>query len=94
MREIQADTEAAWKERGELLEDIREMASTLVELAGAAAARFPVGEPTGPTAEEETEPRVAPDESTRAMPAVGSPEDGDDETRDAAAERTASGPET
>src|SRR6266540_458707 len=94
MREIQADTEAAWKERGELLEDIREMASTLVELAGAAAARFPVGEPTGPTAKDETEPRVAPDESTRAMPAVGSPEDGDDEARDAAAERTASGPET
>src|SRR6266545_4865031 len=94
MREIQADTEAAWKERGELLEDIREMASTLVELAGAAAARFPVGEPTGPTAEDETEPHVAPDESTRAMPVVAPPEDGDDETRDAAAERTASGPET
>src|ERR671923_105470 len=42
MRDIQADTDKAWKERGELLEDIRGMANTLVELAGAAANHMPL----------------------------------------------------
>jgi len=41
MRELQADTEAVWKERRQLLADIRERASGLLELADAAAAREP-----------------------------------------------------
>jgi DivIVA domain-containing protein len=39
MRELQADTEAVWKERDQLLDDIRGRASGLLELANAAAAR-------------------------------------------------------
>jgi len=96
MREIQADTEAVWKQRRELLDDIRGTASGLVDLADAAAARQPA-EPEKamlePEAGDETEPRgVATDESTRAMPAVGSHEGGDDESRDEVEERTASKP--
>jgi DivIVA domain-containing protein len=102
MREIQADTEAIWKERRELLEDIRRMASGLVDSADAAVARFPSRGPAGPEEEmqepqaaDETEPPgVATDESTRAMPAVGSHEHGHDESRDEVAERTASKPDT
>jgi DivIVA domain-containing protein len=41
MRELQSDTEAVWKQRRELLEDIRGRASGLLELADAAAAREP-----------------------------------------------------
>ena len=37
--EIQADTEAVWNERHELLEDVRRMAAGLVDLANAAAVR-------------------------------------------------------
>jgi DivIVA domain-containing protein len=44
MRELQADTEAVWQERGQLLEDIRGRASGLLELADAAAAREPAEE--------------------------------------------------
>jgi DivIVA domain-containing protein len=102
MREIQADTEAVWKERRELLDDIRGMAGGLVDLVNAAAARFPRREPAGPEEEmlepeagDKTEPpRVATDESTRAIPAVGSHEDGEDEPRAEVAERTASRPDT
>src|SRR6266581_65492 len=55
MREIQADTEAIWKERRELLDDIRGMASGLVDSDDAAAARFPSREPAEPE-EEMLEP--------------------------------------
>lgn len=99
MREIQADTEAIWKERRELLEDIRGMASGLADSADAAAARFPSRGPAGPEEEmqepqagDETEPPgVATDEPTRAMPAVRSHEDEDGAPRDEVTERTASG---
>jgi hypothetical protein len=102
MREIQADTEAIWKERRELLEDIRAMASGLVDSADAAAARFPSHEPAGPEAEmqerqarDETEPPgVAADESTRAMPAVGPLEGGHDGSRDEVVETTGSKQDT
>jgi DivIVA domain-containing protein len=39
-RDVQADTEAVWDERHELLEDIRRMASGLVDLTNTAAARI------------------------------------------------------
>jgi DivIVA domain-containing protein len=101
LREIQADTEAVWKQRRELLDDIRGMAGGLVDLAEAAAARIQRREPAGPAevtlepeAGDETEPRgVATDESTPAMPAGRSQEDVDDESRADVAERTASGPD-
>ncbi len=102
MRELQADTEAVWKDRCQLLDDIRGMARSLADAADAAAARFPRREPAGPEnetrepdAEAETEPReVAMDESDRAMPAVGSQDGRDDEPRKEVAEKTASRPDT
>jgi DivIVA domain-containing protein len=101
-REIEADTEAVWKERGELLDDIRAMGSSLVDSATAAAARIQRREPARPaeeTPESEAEaepepPEVAADESARAMPAVASRESGDDEPRTEVAEQTASRPDT
>lgn len=72
-REIQTDTEAVWKERHELLEDIRRMAAGLVDLSNAAAARIQRGETTEPEGEspeldagDEIEPRraTAPDEDS------------------------------
>jgi hypothetical protein len=60
------------------------------------AGRPPAGpeeETLEPEAGDETEPRgVATDESARAMPAVGSHEDGDEESRAVVAESTASRP--
>ena len=99
MSEIQADTEATWKERRELLDDIRGMASGLVDSADAAAARFPIRQPPGPKEEmqepqagDETEPpAVATDDSTRAMPVVGSHEGEHNESRDEVTEGKGSG---
>jgi len=59
--EIQADTEAVWKERHELLEDVRRMAGGLVDLANAAAARSHGREPDG--SDEETLEEPTDDES-------------------------------
>jgi DivIVA domain-containing protein len=86
LRKIQADTEAVWKQRRELLDDIRRMAGGLVDVADAAADRIQRREPAGPeevTPEPEagdaTESRgVATNESTPAGRAVRSQEDGDE----------------
>jgi DivIVA domain-containing protein len=102
MRELQADTEAVRMERGQLLDGIRELASGLVDLADAAAARFPRREPTEPEvdllepeARDEPEPPgVATNESTPAAPAVGSHEGGDTESRDESAANTDSAHDT
>jgi DivIVA domain-containing protein len=99
--EIQADTEAVWKERHELLEDIRRMAGGLVDLANTATARIQRTEAAGPEEEtlesdagDEIEPRGgATDESAREMP-VESQERRDDESREVVAQRTASEPDT
>jgi DivIVA domain-containing protein len=53
MRELQADTEAVWKERDQLLDDIRGRATGLLDLASAAAAREPA-EPEEELLEPET----------------------------------------
>ncbi|HEU0247523.1 MAG TPA: DivIVA domain-containing protein [Gaiellaceae bacterium] len=45
MRDLQADTEAVWEERRELLDAIGGMGARLTELASEAAARFPPREP-------------------------------------------------
>jgi DivIVA domain-containing protein len=82
LREIEADTAAVWKQRRELLDDIRAMASSLLDAANAAAGRFPRQEP----ADAETEPAAIPtDQSAPALPAVGSDESGDDESREVVA---------
>ena len=85
-REIQADAEAVWKERHELLEDIRRVAAGPVDLTNAAAARQR-SEPGGPRekhpefdAGDEIEPRGA------EPPA--------DDSSEAVTETTASGPGT
>jgi DivIVA domain-containing protein len=88
-REIQADTEAVWEERHELLEDIRRMAAGLVALTNAAAARIQRGEPAGP--HEETGELDAGDE---IEPRGAATEHADDESREEVAERTASAPGT
>jgi DivIVA domain-containing protein len=88
-REIQADTEAVWKERHELLEDIRRMAGGLLDSANAAAARIQRSEPAGP--QEETPEFDAGDEIEPRSAATERPAD---ESRGDVAERTASKPGT
>jgi hypothetical protein len=71
--EIQADTEAVWKERHELLEDVRRMAGGLVDLANAAAQRSHGREPAGSDEEllderREVESREKTAERTTAEP--------------------------
>jgi DivIVA domain-containing protein len=74
MREIQADTDAVWQERRELLHDIRAMAARLEEMASGAAARFPPRESAEPADEEMQEPATtAETEPTEVeSPASGS----------------------
>jgi DivIVA domain-containing protein len=81
-REIQADTEAVWKERHELLEDIRRMAGGLVDLTNAAAARIQGGklvEQEDETLESEAGDEIAPHRAT------------EDESREVVTEKTTSG---
>jgi DivIVA domain-containing protein len=41
MRKVNADAEAIWQERGALVEEVRQLAARLEEIASAAEARFP-----------------------------------------------------
>jgi DivIVA domain-containing protein len=52
MRQLQAETEAIWDGRGELLRDITGIAARLEELASEAATRFPQRPQTEPPEEE------------------------------------------
>jgi DivIVA domain-containing protein len=78
MREIQADTETVWRERGQLLDDLRRLAGGLGDLADTALARLPRPEPAqldehtlGGEAEDDRTPSPAgADESQRAAAAV------------------------
>jgi DivIVA domain-containing protein len=85
-REIQTDTEAVWKERHELLEDIRRMAAGLVDLTNAAAARIQRSEPAG--LQEETLEFDAGDE---IEPRGVAKEPRTDESPEDVAERTTPG---
>jgi cell division septum initiation protein DivIVA len=84
MGEIHGDTEAIWKQRHQLLDDMRAMAAGLLDLADAAAARIepaqlPAGGEKPPGLETEAEPPgVTNDVSEAAPPAPSSEEDGDD----------------
>jgi DivIVA domain-containing protein len=82
-REIQADTEAVWKERHVLLEDIRRMAAGLVDVTNAAAARIQPSEPAEPQ---------EPDTGDDIEPRGATPPS--DESREAVTETTASRPGT
>jgi DivIVA domain-containing protein len=53
MHRLQSDTEAVWNERRDLLEDVRRMSDSLVELANAAATRIQHGAGAEPEPEEE-----------------------------------------
>ena len=63
MREFQADTAAVWEERGQLLEQMRGMATRLVDLADAATDREPdepdLLEALEPKSQRETDPRAS-----------------------------------
>jgi cell division septum initiation protein DivIVA len=41
LRDLDTDTDAVWRERARLLEDVRSVANSLISLADAATARFP-----------------------------------------------------
>ena len=79
MDQIQADTDAVWSRRGDLLDDVRQLGSRLAELAGAADARLPEQHP-------------APDEATEALPLAELSSRNRDE-RGEATETTTSGSE-
>src|SRR5438093_1319921 len=72
MHRLQSDTEAVWNERHDLLEDVRRMSDSLVELANAAAGRIKREE----GAEDEEEPtRVIPPTASDESESVGNTED-------------------
>jgi hypothetical protein len=84
--EIQSDTEAVWKERHELLEDIRRMASGLVDLTNAAAARIQRSE----AAEPQEEPSEADAGDEIEQQGATPPQD---DSREAVTDTTASRPQ-
>jgi DivIVA domain-containing protein len=88
MREFQTDTAAVWEQRGQLLEQMRGMASRLVDLADAAADREPdepdLLEALEPKTQAETEPQASNGgEADSTMPTVESAEATEDEARQA-----------
>jgi DivIVA domain-containing protein len=75
VREFQADTAAVWEQRRQLLEQMRGMASRLVDLADAAADREPdepdLLEALEPKRQAETEPQAPdPGETDSTVPTV------------------------
>jgi DivIVA domain-containing protein len=78
MRELQADTTAVWEQRLQLLQEMRGMASRLVDLADAAAAREPAEpdllEALVPTSEAETESHASTGEADSTVPTVAAEE--------------------
>jgi hypothetical protein len=102
MREIQTDTETIWAERRQLHDDISLMASSLVDLVNAAAARLPP--PARTETEEETRRRAAadrtepapaaPTETSPIPPTVHPHNGGDDQDNEQQAKTIASAPGT
>jgi DivIVA domain-containing protein len=64
LRELKADTEMVWKERGEMLDNVRTLARGLVDLSDAAAARLQRGELAPPEAVSRDEVAPVPTAST------------------------------
>lgn len=69
MRELHADTESIQHERSQLLDDIREIATRVEEVASAADARFPPPE----AAEEAEEGNLQSETAGEAEPTLNSP---------------------
>lgn len=66
LRDLHADIATTWKERRELLDDVRGIATELEEAASRAAARVPP--PSPDEADEETEPEAEPTQVLAAEP--------------------------
>ncbi len=64
MQELHAETEAVWKERQELLDEIHVMGTRLLQVASGAAAR--VSPPSPRTYQRQGPPQEAKNESARA----------------------------
>jgi hypothetical protein len=102
MREVQADTETIWAERRQLHDDLRLMASSLVDLVNAAAARLPpparaeTEEATpGRAGADETKPATAAPTETSPTPPTTRPDNGgDDQEHEQPAKTIASAPDT
>jgi DivIVA domain-containing protein len=85
MRDLQTDTDAVWKQRGELLGEIDQMAIRLQEAAAAAAARF---SPKATAEASEGQPAEEAPEELEAQPTlVAAPEDSGEQASDAVAGR-------
>jgi cell division septum initiation protein DivIVA len=98
MSEIHADTEAVWKQRHQLLDDIRTMAAGLLELADAATARIEpaelsVGGEKSPEPETEAAEPPAVTDLSAVPPAPTSQEDGDGPSPHEDAKRSKAKPE-
>jgi DivIVA domain-containing protein len=86
LSEVRGDTEAVWGDRRKLLDDVRRLASSLVDLADAAAARFPRLEPPKPDeqvveheAGDDSWAALATDQSAQTSVAMGSAAVGSDD---------------
>jgi DivIVA domain-containing protein len=89
MRDLQTDTDAVWRQRGELLGEIDQMATRLQEAAAAAAARF---SPEVTATASEEQPAEEPSEDLQAQPTlVAAPEDSEQEPSEAVAGRGGAG---
>ena len=94
MREFQADTATVWEDRRQLLEQVRGMASRLVDLADAATDREPdepdLLEALEPKNQGETESRASdPGENDSTVPTVEDDEPPDGGTGNAASRKQA-----
>jgi len=94
MREFQADTATVWEDRRQLLEQVRGMASRLVDLADAATDREPdepdLLEALEPKNQGETESRASdPGENDSTVPTVEDDEATDGGTANAASRKQA-----
>ena len=73
LRQLDSETDAVWAERVRLIEDVRNVATSLFSLAEDAADRFPEdgdkGSPNGPASAMRPEPKSPPAPEPKAAPA-------------------------
>jgi cell division septum initiation protein DivIVA len=72
LRQLDTDTDAVWRERARLVEDVRNVAGALSSLADDAAARFPA-EPERPDREHSEPERSEPEDVAVADPEPAEP---------------------
>ncbi|HEX3975047.1 MAG TPA: DivIVA domain-containing protein [Solirubrobacteraceae bacterium] len=60
LRDLDAETDAVWRERERLLEDVRVVSAALANLANQASERFPAAEPSSSTGSFPAAPAPAP----------------------------------